>query len=161
MTGAAGGLRHTRLMLLAGVAGLLAGTAACGGGADEDEVSRAQFIERADAVCRELRDEVNALPFSSPDADVLAGAFRDAARLGAQQVDELRDLEVPAGDGEEIDAVLDLADRLNQVGRQAAEAKAAGDDVRFRALLQDSRDLQQRQRELALRYGFRACAGRP
>lgn len=132
---------------------------ACGGGGDE--VSRQEFIARADAVCRSLRDDLNDLPFSSPDPDVLAGAFRDGARLGEQQVAQLRDLEPPADDREEITAILDLADRLNDVGREAADAKAAGDDVRFRELIGQSRDIQRRQRELALRYGFGACAGRP
>ena len=137
-----------------------AGTTGCGGGGDGG-TSRPEYIARADQVCASLREQVNALPFASDDPNQLALAFREGARLGDEQVRQLREIEPPPDDEDEIDAILDLADRLNGVGRQAADAIAAGDDVRFRELINESRDITRRQRELALQYGFRACSGRP
>lgn len=134
--------------------------ASCGGGGDGARIERDTYIARADEVCAALRSQVNALPFSSPDPNVLANAFREGARLGEEQVRDLRAIPVPEGDGEQIDAILDLAAELNTVGRAAAGAKADGDDVRFRELIARARKLQRRQRELALAYGFRDCAGR-
>ena len=141
------------------VVALILTLTACGGGGN-DGAARAEYIAKADSVCGALRAQVNALPFASPDPNVLAQAFRDGARLGDEQVRQLRAIPAPEGDGEEIDAILDLAEQLNQTGREAADAKAAGDDVRFRSLINQSRAITQRQRELALNYGFRDCAGR-
>lgn len=147
--------------LLAAVALTTAGgIAGCGGG-DDAGISRAEYIARADEVCATLREQVNALPFASDDPNQVALAFREGARLGDEQVRQLREIEPPREDEDDIDAILDLADRLNGVGRQAADALAAGNDVRFRELITESRNITRRQRELALQYGFRACAGRP
>jgi hypothetical protein len=128
---------------------------------DAEALTKPEFIEQADAVCQQASDEVEPIfeefwtDFEDQDDPAdddemftgYAALMAELAPMWEEQTDELRELEPPSEDVEEIDALLDdfeaAVDEVSEVSTAAAagdaEARAAMDgenpmeDVNHRA----------------------------
>jgi ABC-type Na+ efflux pump permease subunit len=129
--------------------------AACGGGS-AGELTKDQWIARADAVCAALAEELQAVP--EPRTPVEIGeAGRQVFEIASRRLAELRDLPPPAADAAAIDEMLDAFEKVVTVSRQFTEAIAAGDEEAAAELFPQ---LEHRSREaegLAEAYGLHVC----
>lgn len=133
------------------VAVMLAATAC----ADEG-LSKEEFIERADAICRESEEQTEEIePPRTPEE--LAGFVDEAERITGDLLRKLRDLEAPEEDRQEIDALLnkiqEALGHLPEIGRAAEEESAE----RIKQLGRELRDVSAEANEMARDYGFEVC----
>lgn len=157
-------MRATGALIAAGAA-LAAAAAGCGGGGER--LSKAELVQRADAICGkyEARFESVAVPEGDPTApDAPRRLLRQAAEAGPaiarierQQVGELRGLEPPEELAERWDTALDgletRADQLDAVGRSAGAGDREGLARAFAAADQAGTRADQAVRG----FGFRRC----
>lgn len=153
--------------LLAGSALVaVAAGAGCGGddaGGGSGELSKAEYIERADAICQELyerRDPLQAeaaRAAQSGDSDRAAATLANAAEITDSRIAALEELAPPAGDEEEVDEVIVRGKEVASSGDAAAEAVRENDS---KALAEASREGQvatARFNKAAIDYGFFVC----
>jgi hypothetical protein len=83
--------------------------AGCGGG--DDAPSKAEYIGKADAICKKGNDEIAkgaAALGASPTPDEATTFAKDKLIPNIEgQLSDLRDLDKPDGDGDTIDAITD------------------------------------------------------
>ena len=165
-------MRHNRILIVAFAAagGLL--VAACG--SDAEALSKAEFVEQANAICQLSIDEADPL-FEAVWADFdddtdwddpavqeliyvrFAAAMDDIKPIFDRQLDDIRALEPPAEDKELIEALLDDQEAVLAQFVDLMEAAAGGDEV-ARATIDNQdedpfNDVDQRARE----YGLTVC----
>jgi hypothetical protein len=121
---------------LAGVAAIAMIVAGCGSSSDDStsSLTKAQFIVKADAICKKGNTEIES---GFEDFAKEAGIKENKEPTPAQgvevsetvlipyikeQSEELRDLEVPSGDEEEITAMLDALDEGVEEAEEDPEA---------------------------------------
>lgn len=100
--------KTTILVAAALATGLIA--AGCGGDDDSDsssDLTKAEFITQADAICKSGNDALNAAPQPKSQADVEAFVTSTVVPNVQKQVDGVRDLGAPSGDEDQINAMLD------------------------------------------------------
>ena len=140
-----------KLLVAVSACALLA-LAGCGddGGSESEELSRSEFIEQADAICKESNERIEAAEddFADPESptqeeietavdDILIPELRS-------QLEDLRDLEPPAEDADEVDAINDAL---------ASAIEALEED--WKSALQN--DVLAEPSELAADYGLEDC----
>jgi hypothetical protein len=141
------------LTVVAAGAGLVA---ACGD--DDDSIAKSEFIRRADAVCTDYNERLEAAgqaAFPSedvePSADDIEAFAATIADLVRDQVDELRDLPDPDEGADEIEDLLDdveaRADDIEELGEDPETFFEEGETI--------FEDLDARARD----YGFEVCGG--
>ena len=154
--------RLSRLILIAAGAALLAGTlAACGGDDDDggDETggggspSKEEYITQGDEICARgtaeiAKQAIEKYGSAQPSVDQVKSFARDVVAPTLQrQVDELRALDPPKGDGDTVDEIYDAADegiaQLEKDPDLLAEPGAGGAFDEANELAQD--------------YGFQQC----
>lgn len=147
---------------------LLAG---CGGGEDETgessakPLTKAPFIDRADAICREVKraqqphtDRLRALTRGA-DLRRVAPILEDAlaqTRTGRERLQRLR-AQAPREDRATLDAYFAAADRLLAAGARLAAAAKSGDRAEGRRVAAGADALSEEQRRRADEYGFEDC----
>ena len=160
-----------------GVAVLLAG---CGGGGSSTVVvttspgatplSKADYLVKADAICRQNRPErqklqaeyltVNAAPASVANDQKAAVLLRQAADLGDRTISELQALPKPAGDEAVLDNLYSLGTAIGAEVRHLADAIASERPSQVRTLSQAVAADGNKSAGIALGYGFKVC-GQP
>lgn len=134
--------------------------AGCFGGDGVEPLTKAEFLERADAICRSAAErvaEIEAPSLSDPQG--VQRAIEDLVRIQRRAVRELRALTPPEVDQPGVDAWLEnVVSTLDQIER-VAEGLATGDG----ALVADANErgvsFNDTAEELAYSYGLRDCAG--
>lgn len=141
------------------VTGLLAVVAivATGCGGDDgggSSVTKEEFIDDADAICKKFDDELTDIGRGIDESttvdqfvDIYVG---EAIPLFRDQVHELRDLDVPEEDAAKLDELWDELDSVTDEFEQALK-----DDPQ-RALSAAENPYADAQ-EIAAQYGFREC----
>lgn len=145
--------------------------AGCGGGQDDagqrsaKPLTTAPFIERADAICREVKqaqqphtDRVRALTRGADlrrVAPILEAALRES-REGRRRLQTLR-AQAPREDRATLDAYFAAADRLLAASARLAEAAKSGDRAQGRRVAATAGALSQEQQRRAAAYGFEDC----
>ena len=88
--------------------------AGCGGGDDDDATTKAEFIRKADAICKKAHDafeEEFRQAFSKPSQQtnerLKAFALSDLVPVQEGEIEEVSALEPPAGDEAEVKAIID------------------------------------------------------
>lgn len=138
------------LLVVALVGGVLALVFSGGG------VSKEEFIEQADAICRSVGEETATL---EPPTDLAATEeFFDAViPLLDRETREIRALEAPEEDSETLESWLETQDRLLAIFNEAAEAAAADDQNGFDSAFGEATAVQVESGGLAASYGFKVC----
>jgi GrpB-like predicted nucleotidyltransferase (UPF0157 family) len=160
---------HRTCVALLGAATLV--VAGCGGGEDDTSqrgaklLTKAPFIDRADAICREVKqaqrphtDRLGALTRGA-DLRRVAPILEDAlaqTRQGRKRLQTLRAL-APRQDRATLDAYFAAADRLLAASERLAEAAKSGDRAEGRRGAATADALSEEQRRRAEEYGFEDC----
>ncbi|HEX2239735.1 MAG TPA: hypothetical protein VHJ82_01135 [Actinomycetota bacterium] len=131
--------------------GLLAG---CGA----PEVTTEEFIARADAICRETKDEVASLPPPRLPSEIEEHVKR-AALIIDDGLDRLRQLEIPEADRPTVEgffrALQDSVGYLPGFGRAAARNKT----IKLQEATEKLEETSERAQDIATAFGFKVCGG--
>lgn len=170
-----------RLLILAGLLVVLTAFVGCGGSDSDstaaettaapsgEELTKAEFIEQADAICEdhaseradlqgqaaELANEVNA--GNDQAREELADLLSEAAGSAAAEYDELQSLTPPSSDAARIETMLSTA--VGQVGltEEAAEALREKDYKAFAELTVQTGKVKAKATGIAVAYGLEVC----
>ncbi len=141
--------------------------AGCGGDdeAQDRPLTKAQFVARADAVCREVKqaqqaysDRLAALPDGTDlerVAPILAGGVAET-RKGRERLGALR-ARAPSADRAAFDAYLSAADRLLAASTRLAAAARSGDRAAARRVAGTEDALSTEQQRRAGESGLEDC----
>ena len=141
--------------LIASIFGALAVSliAGCGSSGDSStsSLTKAEFIKRGDAICgkvkSQLEAELQAAYKKSAKAENLAKVIKSSAPPAYNaMIEELQDLGIPAGDEEQINAILDETTKGVEEIESADSKLGSG---RLPAI--------ERANKLAAEYGFTLC----
>ena len=129
----------------------------CGG--DSASISKAEFIKQAEAACKKgeesiqkdfkafvTRYESAAKPTKAELAALVNAAFSGTIEA---EVRELRAIEIPSGDEEQVEALIDA--RAESLKKAEAEPEEA---------IADSEKVFGKASRLAKQYGLKACSER-
>lgn len=134
---------------------LVALLAACGGGGG---LTKADYVERTNAVCRDAAKQVAALKV--PEQADISRAPKVAAQVVAVQraaLERLKAIRAPKADRSEIAKWIALVDQTIDQAEVSATSQRAGDITRAIAANVNGSALDRRADQLALAYGLRAC----
>lgn len=137
-----------------GVVGALALVgAACGD--DDAGLSKAEWIEAAEAICADANDAFEALFEEGPPAtpEATQRFVEDVVPILERRVSELRDLEAPEGDAEEIAEMLDRGEQGVDDVREASQSPEASVEIFNAEGGEDNRAFD----ESLAAYGAEAC----
>lgn len=137
--------------------------AACGGGSDEGDVSREEFIAEADAICARYATDSAALEQSfnqalgSSDLEAAAQDFEDQVSQVTAMLDELEGLTPPVADQTTYDQLIAVGRQRVEVAQEAADAIASGDKETMIAAGKEGSTLAGQYYQQADSFGFDAC----
>ena len=151
--------------LLLGVLAVVLATAGCGGDDDDSDgsastVSKAEFIQRADELCRDFRrkrDDLEAEADATSDTDRQAQIFRQLADEADATGDKFERLPVPAGDKAIIDRYISASRDQIDVVRRIADALDDRDPGAVATLLGSGERSGDEVQDIAQDYGFKVC----
>ena len=140
----------TSLLAVLGLALLLSSATGCGGG--EEQLTKAQFLEQGDAVCRQAGTEQAEIASHYKKGQIAPGQYEVVTAVFVPPMEKelrrLRSLNPPQEDEKEVRAIL----RGIQSGVDDAKAD-------YLDLFVRETDPFAEANELARKYGFHACAG--
>ena len=139
---------------------LLAG---CGGGSGESDLSKTEFITKADAICAgysansaTLEQQFNR-SLDSRDLEAAAQDFEDQASEVSAMLDELEQLTAPVSEQTTVSQLIALGRQRVDVAREAADAIASGDKATMIASGKKASVLAGEYFQLADGFGFKTC----
>ena len=129
--------------------------AACGGGGDR--LSEGEFRERANAVCADYEQQIDALsePTSPEEVERFAARATQLARSG---VGELRELEPPEELDDEYDRFLAEGDAVVELSERLERAARDRDVAELQKILAEAEASEERSDRLARELGLDRCA---
>lgn len=128
--------------------------AACSG-----DDSKEDFIAAADAVCRDADERVAGLERPRGEKGVRA-YVEQAEEISAGLVEDLKDLEPPAGDAAEVDAMIGDLERATSLLEPLMRASVNRDADAIEKLQEEVRQVTDDVSELAKSYGFEVCGAK-
>jgi hypothetical protein len=147
-------------------AAAIAVVAACllavGCGSDDDadgegaRLTKAEFITRADAICKDANDRIDAIP-EPQTTEELAELGRQVLDIGREQLARLRALRPPAADEETINGTYDVIEEQLGVAEELVAAAEEGDLQGLQELLEQGERLDARGDRIARDYGLKDC----
>ena len=150
-----------RTLLLAGICLLAAGCMSGGGSSDGasggDRLTKAEYIEQADAICARFDKELDALP-NPANLEGLAAMATEAKPIAEAGVDELRALNPPEELDEQVDAWLVLNEKNIEAIDQLREAAESGDETKVQQVAATATDNEQKADAAAAEIGLTDCA---
>jgi hypothetical protein len=145
---------HRRLGVACVLVGFSMSPLACGGDDDDAAVTKADFIEQADAICADFNERGEALGEDlSEDASLeeLAALFlEEGIPLLREQIDDLRELDLPEADAEQLEQLWDDLD----AGTDELEQQLEDDP---QEALSSNFDPFSEANEFATEYGMEEC----
>ncbi|MEA2194869.1 MAG: hypothetical protein QOG42_1303, partial [Solirubrobacteraceae bacterium] len=156
--------RRSRCVAVLGAAALVAG--GCGGGDDSaagTSLTKAQFITRAAAVCRDVKkahqpyaEQVDKL---APNVDLkrVAPLLQGTLAESRKGLARLRALTPPPADRAAIDAYYRAAEALLEAHSRLADAARTNDRATGEKVAAAVGGLSDDERRLATRYGLKDC----
>ena len=126
--------------------------ASCG----QDRLTKAEYIEQADAICKDLNEETASLqqPQSKEEFEEFA---RHAVRKTKEAVSELRDLNPPREDEDLIRRWLEKTEQAVELLPEMQEALEENDLDRVNELGTQIQAAAGEVRRIAEEYGFKRC----
>lgn len=130
--------------------------AACGGG--DDGPTKEEFIASADELCEKADEKLDPIiEREIEDFDDAKKLSTDAAKVGDALLKDLRALEVPKGDEEEVEAVFGGIEKQVRTIRQMGKAAEDEDSDRIDEILEEGDDISEDTQKDAEDYGFETC----
>lgn len=134
-----------------------------------EPLTKAEFVERADAICedraperealqeqaQELAEEINAGDDQAPEE--LADLLVEAADHAEQEFSELRALVPPSSDATRVNSMLYAAGSQVALTREGAEDLRNGDFEAFTEVTENSSEIKDRASRIARAYGMEVC----
>jgi hypothetical protein len=150
-----------RTLLLALICLLAAGCMNGSGSSDAESadarLTKAEYIEQADAICARFDSELDAL--AQPQTlDDLAAMATEAKPIAEAGVDELRALNPPEELEEQVDAWLVLNEKNIEAIDQLREAAESGDETKVQQVAATATDNEQKADAAAADIGLTDCA---
>jgi hypothetical protein len=128
-----------------------------GGGASDVTPEQAAFIQQADAICQTAEDEISALGEPQSEAQLPEFISR-AVDIQGEQIDNLRELQPPAGDEAFWDEVLGLLDDVHDVSIELRDGAQAGQgEAELQAVIDRGDAINAQLDAKADEYGFQVC----
>ena len=134
----------------------LAAVAGCGGGDGGDRLSRAEFVSRADTICRQYEAKLDALgqPTNVEELRSFADKALPIAKDGREALGELN----PPEDLEDTyDAWLDQGDEAIEIVERLRDAADDGDQAEIQRIAQKAERVDAESNRLAEQLGFEQC----
>ena len=144
--------RRLAPVLLAGAALIAAG---CGGNGEE-RLTKAEFVERGNAICKKTAARTKALADPKTVADI-PGFVDKATRELDAGLAELRDLDPPEELQSDLDRFIAFGEETKALAGELKSAAAAKDQQALAAASQRGDKLEQRSDAVARRLGLDAC----
>lgn len=144
--------RRARIVVVAA----LAATAlvACSGGSSKED-----FIAAADDACREADEDIRAIGTPRVEEGI-HDYVREAQAISEDLVAELRELEPPEGDEEQVAAMIDGLDRATSLLEPLAQATLDRDAGELEKLQEEVEQTTDEVSEAAESYGFEVCGAK-
>lgn len=128
--------------------------AACSSGGSKED-----FVAAADDVCREADEAITAIGRPRVEEDVLE-YVREAGEISDELVADLRELEPPEEDREQIDQMIDGLERATSLLQPLAQATVDRDADKLQELQQEVEQTTDEVSEIAESYGFEVCGAK-
>jgi hypothetical protein len=147
-------LRTPLVAALSGIALIVAG---CGGSSSSGP-TRADWIVKADGICKVSKDGIAKLTDPATPAD-LAPWLTTVMQLKTQEMADLKALEAPSADKATIDKMLGLAGTATPALQKALDAAKTGDAAAATAAIQDPAvsKSQDEAKKMAADFGLKVC----
>ena len=131
-------------------------------------VSRAEFIARADAFCKEAnarakrvneraKEAASRVTGAEEQLKAVAPLFAEGLEIQRESTEGFKRIEYPPADRGVIEELHRAGDRLTVLVAEVGEAAEAGDVARFRSLAQEQARIKARTRVIQRDYGFKEC----
>jgi hypothetical protein len=140
-----------------------------GHGRHTQELTKAEWIAKADAICAAtkeetapLKAEANALKEAPENASTyqkLAEVLKAGTASIPKETAALRALEPPSGDQEIIQKMIGTVEANATLGDSMADALENSDLERFEALNEQAKENTTKAKGLAQGYGLKVCGG--
>lgn len=127
---------------------------ACGG----DPLTKEEFITQADAICAAAEEEIADLERPT-NPDQIDDFVERARELTENTLEQLRELEPPEADAEELERMLDAIQRAVDQLPDLAEAAKTNDTQAIADASREVQEATETSREIASEYGFEKCGG--
>ena len=137
-------------------AGCLGGGSGSSGSASY-QLTHAEYVAKAGAVCSSYRKRIAALPTPS-DLQKLADSGERAIELQRQEVAELRRLAPPAADAADVNRMLEAVERGIAAGEQLVAAARTNDAPAVAAAAQSLQSALEPANRIARKLDLGACA---
>jgi len=144
------------LAMLVGVVALAAIVGGCGGGDEEQSLTKAEFIKQGDKICKTSSDEILAgyqtftkqhkikeFPSRVQGYEITEQIFIPSVE---KRLEALRALNPPPGDQKTVEAIWAPAEEGVEVGREDVKKVFTKGDTPF-----------DKSNKLAKKYGFKVC----
>jgi hypothetical protein len=133
----------------------LALAAGCGGGGKQ--LTKAELVTQADAICRKYEAKINAL--GEPTSLAGLKEFADkAVPLFDSGLDELRALQPPENLEGTYREWLETGEKQREAAERIGDAADKGDEQGLQRIIRDLGTSEQRSNALAAQLGFKDCA---
>lgn len=129
------------------------------GACTDDSVSKEEFVDAADEVCREADEAIRDIGQPRVEEDVL-DYVKEARAISEELVADLRALEPPADDEEEIDRMIDGLERATNLLEPLAQASIDGNATELEELQLEVERITDEVNEDAEAYGFQTCGAK-
>lgn len=147
-------------------AGLMAGCGGDDGGggpATTERISKEEFIERGDQLCKEFRDAADPLErrgdraINKRDFQTLINLTDELGALAEETLEQFRSLPVPEGEETAVSSYLDVQSRQIAVAEQLSEALRREDVGELTTLAEEVELLDEESDQIAQSIGFEVC----
>lgn len=145
--------RNARIVAVVTLVATLLAACSSGGG------SKDEFIEAADAICREADEAIREVGAPRVEEGV-KDYVTQATRIGEELVADLRDLERPSEDEDLVTEMIDGIERAIDLLGPLADAIVEQDSQAVADLQQEAEQVTDEITEAAESYGFETCGGK-
>jgi hypothetical protein len=163
------------LVIVAGCGGGGSSSAETSSGSPQEsgELTKAAFIEEADALCsayqdqtEPIRDEIEGIekssnPESPKNVVRLGELLGEAVATAEGELESIRELEPPQADASTLETMLDTAQEGNGSAAEYGEALEEGETSRFGDLGKETEAANNRAKGMAEGYGLKVCGQAP
>jgi hypothetical protein len=139
------------------VLGLVLASAGCGGGGGDDRLSKQDFQQRANAICKRYDAKIAALGSPASPADI-PQFVEKGIPLIEQGIAELRALRPPADLEDDYNRMLDETEKAIPAARKLADAAEKQDAAAVQEAIKEGDAADTASDQIAAKLGLSQCA---